>query len=190
MKIRFFSLFIILLVTASLLLTSCSSKPLSKNEPPDSEKAGTSSQADKAAYSKSSHVKAANFTLEDLDGNTISLNDLKGKNIFLNFWATWCPPCRGEMPDIQSIHEEYSEKGLVILAVNLGEGKDAIKDFVKKNNYDFKVLLDTEQTVGDMYNISAIPSSYFLDKDGNIIGKKIGAMSKEEIKSYLKLLGL
>lgn len=133
-------------------------------------------------------IKAPNISLKDLDGNQISLSDLKGKNVYLNFWATWCPPCRGEMPDIEKLYQETKNTDLVILAVNLGEDKDTVKSFISSNKYNFKVLLDSDKAAAALYNISAIPSSFFIDKNGDIVATKIGAMSIEEMKAYVAAL--
>lgn len=133
-------------------------------------------------------VKAPNIQLEDLFGVEVSLNDLKGKNVYINFWATWCGPCKGEMPDIEKLYQETKDTDLVILAVNLGEGKDTVKSFANSNKYNFKILLDTDEAAAALYNVSAVPSSFFIDKSGNIISKKIGVMSIEEMRSYISAL--
>ncbi|MCR4437185.1 MAG: TlpA disulfide reductase family protein [Clostridiales bacterium] len=132
--------------------------------------------------------KAIDFTLTDLDGKKVSLKDFRGKNVYLNFWATWCPPCRGEMPEIEKVYQQYKDKDFVVLAVDLGEDKNTVQNFIKQNNYNFKVLLDSDQSVATKYNITAIPVSYFIDKDGNVVTKRVGALSEEEMQSYVKQL--
>ncbi|MBU3137628.1 TlpA family protein disulfide reductase [Clostridium gasigenes] len=132
--------------------------------------------------------KAIDFKLKDLNGKDVSLNDFKGKNVLLNFWATWCPPCKAEMPDIEKLYQENKNSDLVILAVNLGEDKQTVKSFIEKNKYNFDILLDSDQDVAIKYNIVSIPTSFFIDKEGNIVSKKIGAMTLEEMKSYINLL--
>ncbi|MBU3134032.1 TlpA family protein disulfide reductase [Clostridium gasigenes] len=131
---------------------------------------------------------AIDFKLKDLNGKDVSLNDFKGKNVLLNFWATWCPPCKAEMPDIEKLYQENKNSDLVILAVNLGEDKQTVKSFIEKNKYNFDILLDSDQDVAIKYNIVSIPTSFFIDKEGNIVSKKIGAMTLEEMKSYINLL--
>lgn len=134
---------------------------------------------------------AIDFTLEDLDGNKVSLSDYKGKkNVFVNFWATWCPPCRQEMPEIEKIYQEYKNKDLVILAVDIGEDKNTVSKFINENKYNFKVLLDSDGSVAKAYNTTSIPVSYFIDKNGNIKAKRIGAMTEEQMKSYVKQLDI
>jgi thiol-disulfide isomerase/thioredoxin len=133
-------------------------------------------------------ITALDFKLIDLNGKEVSLSDFKGKKVFLNFWASWCPPCISEMPDIEKLYTETKDSDLVILAVNLGEDKDTVKDFSDTNKYNFKILLDTDQSVGKQYNISAIPTSYFIDKEGNIVSTVKGAISLEKMKSYISKL--
>jgi peroxiredoxin len=134
-------------------------------------------------------IKAPDFTLTDTQGNKVTLSELKGKKVFLNFWATWCPPCREEMPDIEKLYQETKDSDLVILAVNLGESKDIVTSFTDKNNYTFQVLLDSSQTVAVDYQIRSIPTSYFIDEEGYIQAGKIGAMTLEEMKNYVELIG-
>lgn len=84
----------------------------------------------------------------------------------LNFWATWCPPCREEMPLIQQVYEELSDKELVVLAINLGESSSKVKEFVQSYGLSFPVLLDTKQDIAQKYNIRGIPTTIFIDKNG------------------------
>ena len=132
--------------------------------------------------------KSTDFKLKDLNGKEVSLSDLRGKKVFLNFWASWCPPCKAEMPDIERLYEETKDSDLVILAVNLGEDKDTVKSFIDKNNYKFRILLDSDQTVAEQYSITSIPTSFFIDKNGTIVTKKIGAMTYEEMKDYVNTI--
>jgi Peroxiredoxin len=132
--------------------------------------------------------KAQDFTLVDLEGNKVSLSDFKGKKVFLNFWATWCPPCKAEMPEIEKVYQETKDSDVVILGVEIGEPLDTVKTFIVKNNYNFKVLLDQDQSVATTYGISAIPTSYFIDEEGNIISKRVGEMNYEDMKEYITKL--
>lgn len=132
---------------------------------------------------KEEAVMAPNFTLEDLKGNKVSLEDFKGKKIILNFWATWCPPCRGEMPDIEKYYQKSKDSDVVILAVNIGEEKDKVDSFIKKNNYNFKILLDLSTEVASIYSVNAIPTTYFINEKGEIINMKKGAMTIEDMSS-------
>lgn len=143
-------------------------------------------------------VKAQDFKLKDLSGNEVSLSSFKGKNVLLNFWATWCPPCKSEMPDMEKLYQETKDSDLVILAVNIGEDRDTVKGFIDKNKYNYRILLDSDTSVSEKYTITSIPTTYLIDKDGNIVpfvnkqgktvNKNLGAMTLEEMKSYLKYL--
>jgi len=129
---------------------------------------------------------APDFELQNLDGQSISLSDLKGKPVLVNFWATWCTPCVSEMPYIQEIHEDWSDRGLMVLAINMGESSSKVEQFLQKHNLSLPVLLDTKQVVARRYGIRAIPTTFFIDKDGIVRNKVIGAFpSKEAIESRL-----
>lgn len=139
------------------------------------------------------------FTLEDLNGNKVTLSELKGKKILLNFWATWCPPCRREMPDMEKVYQENkANSDFVILAVNLGEKKETVQAFVKANNYNFLVLSDADKAVAKEYNIMSIPTSIFINSDGSVLEvkdyngnpatRRVGSMSYEEMSGYVKAL--
>jgi len=133
-------------------------------------------------------TEAIDFTLKDLDGKELKLSDLKGKKVFLNFWATWCPPCKAEMPEIEKLYQETKDTDLVIVAVEIGEPLDTVKSFIDSNKYSFKVLLDSDQSVASNYNITSIPTSFFIDEEGNIVSKRVGAMNIDEMKEYIKTL--
>lgn len=133
-------------------------------------------------------TEAIDFTLKDLEGNELSLSDLKGKKVFLNFWATWCPPCIAEMPEIEELYQETKDSDLVIVSVEIGEPLDEVKSFINNKKYNFKVLLDTDQSVATKYNVVSIPTSYFIDEEGNIVSKKVGGMDIDEMKEYIKAL--
>ena len=124
---------------------------------------------------------APDFQLPDLDGQLVALDDLRGSPVLLNFWATWCGPCRLEMPFIQDIYEDegFSDKGLVILAINIGEDSSTVKKFMVGNGLTFPVLLDADQKIAPEYNIRAIPTTFFIDKNGIIRDVKVGAFSSK-----------
>jgi peroxiredoxin len=120
-------------------------------------------------------VKAKDFTLEDLEVSAVNLKDFQGKVVFLNFWATWCPPCRVEMPAMEKLWQKFKQEDFVILAVDLRERKEKINSFVKTNGYTFPVLLDSMGAVANTYGIRAIPTTYLLDSEGRIVGRALGA---------------
>ena len=131
---------------------------------------------------------APDFQLATLDGQKITLSTLRGKPVLLNFWASWCGPCRLEMPFIQKIYEDkaLTEKGLVILAVDIGENPGTVKDFVTGNGFTFTVLLDRSQDTAHRYNIRGIPATFFINESGIIQDIKVGAFAnKADILNHL-----
>ena len=131
-------------------------------------------------------MPAPNFQLKNLNGQSVSLSDLQGKPIVINFWATWCSPCTYEMPYLQQIYDEESAKGLLVLAINIGESSAKVRQFIESNDFSFPVLLDTKRDVAQDYNIQYIPSTFFIDKYGIIQEKIIGAFpSKIAIEENL-----
>jgi peroxiredoxin len=132
-----------------------------------------------------SRQKAADFTLTDLDGNRVSLKDLQGKDVYINFWATWCPWCKKELPDIEKIYQGYKDKNLVVLTVDIGEDKTTVSNFMKENNFNFNVLLDSSKSVAQQYGISSIPVSIFIDKNGKVSQKRVGAMTEDQMKTII-----
>lgn len=137
---------------------------------------------------------APDFTLKDQYGEEHSLSEYRGKIVFLNFWATWCPPCRAEMPDIQQLYEENQadeDSDLVILAVafpGYGDEKDegGIRDFLDENGYTYPTLMDEGATLAAQYYISAFPTTFMIDKEGNIFGYVPGSMSKDIMESIIQ----
>ncbi len=133
--------------------------------------------------------KAPDFKLQTLDGKEVLLSDYRGKKVILNFWATWCPPCKAEMPHMQSFYEEQAEESNVeILAVNLmsqDNGKKAVADFVKQYGLTFPIPLDESGTAGERYDIVTIPTSYIVNTDGTIHQKIIGPMDEQMMKDLV-----
>jgi DsbE subfamily thiol:disulfide oxidoreductase len=115
------------------------------------------------------------FTLEDLSGKSTSLRGLKGKVIFLNFWATWCVPCREEMPAMERLHREFKREGLEVVAVNYREDKDDVRKFLQELGLTFTVLLDKDGKVSEDYGVWSLPLSYFVNRRGEFVGKAIGS---------------
>jgi thiol-disulfide isomerase/thioredoxin len=132
---------------------------------------------------------ASDFTLQDIEGQVVTLGSLRGNPVMLNFWATWCGPCRNEMPFIQEIYDKWQGEGLVILAINIKETSSKVQLFMHSNNLSFPVLFDTDGNVSAMYQIHGIPTTLFIDKDGIIKGKNIGSFNNAaEIEDYLNII--
>ncbi len=120
---------------------------------------------------------APEFQLSNLDGEPVSLSDFRGQPVLVNFWASWCGPCRYEMPFLQRIHEEQAVNGLVVLGVNLEESPDEVREFTAEFGLSFTTLLDSRQEVGLMYNVRAIPTTLLIDENGVIQDRKVGAFA-------------
>lgn len=119
-------------------------------------------------------ILAPDFTLEDLSGKRISLRSLRGKVIFLNFWATWCIPCRQEMPSMEKLHRELVGQGLEVVAVNFRESKTEVSKFFDELGLTFTALLDQDGKVFEEYGAWSLPLSYFINRRGEFVGKAIG----------------
>lgn len=132
--------------------------------------------------------KAADFTLTTLDGEKVSLSDYEGKPVFLNFWATWCPPCKEEMPDIQSFADAHGEE-VTVLSVNFTKfepDKEAIPTFVEENELRFPILMDREGNVGEnLYKVISMPTSFMVDGEGVIREKRVGPLTLDEMEKWL-----
>lgn len=163
--------------------------PASETQP-DSDQTDASQPEDQSAPQT---VPAPDFTLEDQYGNIHTLADYKGKTIFFNFWATWCPPCKAEMPEIQEIYEEYGENNsdVIILGVASPEtGREGtaedIAAFLAENNYTYPVIMDTGGALAYYYGISAYPTTFMIDADGNIYGYVTGQITKEIMQNIIE----
>jgi thiol-disulfide isomerase/thioredoxin len=117
------------------------------------------------------------FTLPLLSGANQKLSDLKGKVVFLNFWATWCPPCRQEMPAMETLYRRFKSQGFEILAVDCQEESRDVSAFMRRNGLSFPAALDTSGAVSSYYGIEAIPTTYILDRSGKIILKVVGSLN-------------
>jgi cytochrome c biogenesis protein CcmG/thiol:disulfide interchange protein DsbE len=127
---------------------------------------------------------APDFTLEMLDGSETTLSDLQGQGVLINFWATWCPQCRDEMPAIQEVYEQYRDQGFIVLAVNVREGDAQVKGFIEQTELTFPILMDPDGTVGDRYGVRSIPTTFFVDHSGVIRDIVVGGpMSRALIES-------
>lgn len=155
------------------------------------ENAAASTEAEETAAEV---LPALDFELKDQYGNTHTLADYKGKTIFLNFWATWCPPCRAEMPDIQKLYENAATEGddaLVVLGVagpGMGQEKDeaGIKAFLDENGYTYPVLMDTKGELFTGYGIYSYPTTFMIDKEGNVFGYVSGMLSEDMMNSIVR----
>ena len=153
---------------------------------------GSSEESNKAESNK---TPAIDFELKDQYGKTHKLSDYKGKVVFLNFWATWCPPCKMEMPDIQKIYEKYEKQGeksevvvLSVVAPNTQDEKDidGIEAFLEENGYTYPVLMDDGGYTFGAYRISSLPTTFMIDKEGNVFGYVQGGLTQEAMESIIE----
>lgn len=125
-------------------------------------------------------VEAPDFTIPLLNGPETSLSDYRGKVVIINLWATWCPPCRAEMPSMQELYDTLNGQGLEILAVAAPnpprETLEKITDFIDENGFSFPVLIDNEFEVNSIYGTGSIPTSYVIDTEGDLVGRLTGAI--------------
>ena len=134
---------------------------------------------------------APDFPVLDADGNTVRLSDMFGKPVVINFWATWCPPCKRERPDFDRLCREYGDR-VVFMMVNRTDGRrdtvDGTKKFVSEKGYTFPVYFDTGLSGAKAYSVSSIPQTTFIDANGNVFATRIGAMNETVLRSYINAI--
>jgi cytochrome c biogenesis protein CcmG/thiol:disulfide interchange protein DsbE len=131
---------------------------------------------------------APDFLLKDLGGKEISLDDYKGKVIFLNFWATWCPPCRQEIPGFIKAYEKHKDDGLVILGVAVSDREESVKSYVEKSNMTYPIAMGDSKIIKDYRPGNAIPATIIIDRDGNIFHKHVGFMEQSAVEEIFQEL--
>lgn len=133
---------------------------------------------------------APDFTLRDLSNHPVTLSSYRGhKVVLMDFWATWCGPCRMAMPGLQDLADKYGKQGLEILSINQGESADHVRDFIQREKYTFHVVLDRDQAVGNQYGVQAIPTLVLVDKKGVVRWIRVGySPDDESLKKLVKKL--
>ncbi len=129
------------------------------------------------------------FTLKELAGQDLASSAFKGKPLLVSFWATWCAPCREQMPRIEEAHRAFADKGLVVLAINQGETAETAKKYIEEHKYTFRVLLDSTKTVTDKFSVSGIPALFIIDRDGTVRAQYTGFNSALDLRDELKKIG-
>jgi thiol-disulfide isomerase/thioredoxin len=200
----------IVLLCASMLLAvllgSCTARPGAqatgsqpRTEPTPAVSSGGSAINDmllKAGFAvPNSDVEATDFSLPALDGIKQSLASYRGRFVFLSFWATWCGPCKQEIPSLQALYEKLKQKGFVVVAVDLAEEPSTVRAFVKAHAMTFPVVLDSDGAIGGAYGAQSIPTNFLVDRKGKVLARIVGFDgiewdSPERIALFEKLLAL
>ena len=140
---------------------------------------------------ESTGYPGVDFTVYDREGNTVSLSQMVGKPVVVNFWATWCGPCKSELPAFQQAYETYGDD-VVFMMVDMVQGRTETKagaiEYVDGQGYTFPLYFDEDQTAVAAYEVGAVPASYFIDAEGNLVDEHVGAMSFEQLESYIELI--
>jgi peroxiredoxin len=131
----------------------------------------------------------ANFTLNDLNGKSWTLKDLRGSVVLVNFWATWCPPCRKEMPDLDALHRRFHKQGLVILSMS-SEEEAKVRSFLADKHYEYSILLDPGEKVNQAFAIEGIPKSFLYDREGKLVAQAIDMRTMNQFLGMLREAGL
>ncbi len=134
---------------------------------------------------------APDFTLSTLEGDSVTLSQLKGSIVVINFWATWCPSCREEMPRLEAVYKEFKGRGLVVLGVDIKEDKGTVARFIQEVGLTFPIPMDSDGAISDRYQVHGLPTSFFVDREGSIRFLSVGAMSETTIRSRVeKMMGV
>ncbi|MDD4797314.1 MAG: TlpA disulfide reductase family protein [Eubacteriales bacterium] len=183
-------------VAAFFVLSYVLYQQLTKAYKPQGERLATpaaqsAAPADDQTDDADNSVPAPDFTVLDTQGNSVKLSDYFGRPIVLNFWASWCPPCKGEMPDFQTVFEEMGTD-VQFLMVNMTDGSretvDTAKAFLDTSGYTFPVLFDTQQDAAYQYGVSSIPTTLFIDTDGNVVAGAEGAVDEATLRKGIGMI--
>ena len=131
---------------------------------------------------------APNFTLVDMYGVKHNLEEYKGQGVFLNFWGTWCKPCEREFPIIDRYYNDYKEKGIQVLAINIAESDFVVQNYIDRKGLTFPVLIDKNKSVMEAYNINPLPTTILINSEGKIEKIITGEMKEQDIKNYMELI--
>lgn len=144
-----------------------------------------------ASGAKASAEAAPDFTLTDISGKQVSLKDYRGKVVLVDFWATWCPPCRVSIPAMEELHKEYGPKGLQVLSISMDEETGLVAPFAREHGMTYPILLGAASDVSERYRVRGIPALYLVDQDGKLVRQWLGfddSVPKQWRESLDKLL--
>ncbi len=128
---------------------------------------------------------APDFSLVDMEGNKHKLSDYRGQGVFLNFWATWCKPCEREMPYIDNQYQEFKDKGVAVLTVDVGESELVVNNFIDKYDLSFPVMIDKDGQVQTAYKIDPLPFTFLIDKDGKVVRAYKGELTERAVRDFM-----
>lgn len=171
--------FLILVLFSTMLIYGCEKNNNQENAAPITEDMGLNTNS----------APAPDFTLKDINGKDVKLSDYKGKIVIIDFWATWCPPCRKGIPDLIALQKKYKDD-LAVIGISLDQ-QNTIKDvvpFYKSYGINYPVVYGTGQVVQQFGGVEAIPTSFIIDKEGNIVNKYVGLIPMEEYERNIKVL--
>lgn len=176
-----------------VLLAACEaeqSKSSQQMQNSESERVEPLDPASAPLYAAQNEAQATDFEVTLLNGETFRLSDQKGKVVLMNIWATWCPPCREETPELVDLYEKYKDEGYVTLGVSIDEqGESVVRPFMKKYEVTYPMYIDTDGTVVDKYSPEmGIPTTYIIGREGNLRYFAVGAVTKKELEPRIKKL--
>ena len=182
------ALFFVLLIGGATVLY----RQLGKNIAAEQLATQSTNQSDESAAGETEQkVKAPDFTVYDLDGNEVHLSDFIGKSVVLNFWASWCSPCKMEMPDFNEKYLEIGEE-VQFLIINMTDGSretvETASAFIAEQGYSFPVFYDTDQDAAATYGVYSLPTTYFIDEEGNAIAQATGAIDEETLQQGIDMI--
>ena len=129
---------------------------------------------------------APDFMLTDMQGNKHRLSDYKGQGVFLNFWGTWCKPCETEMPYINNQYQQFKDKGVQVLAVDISESNLAVNQFASRYKLDFPIMIDTDKQVMSAYGIDPLPATFLIDKNGEVVKYYTGQLTEDTVREFME----
>ncbi|CAH2715693.1 Thiol-disulfide oxidoreductase ResA [Neobacillus rhizosphaerae] len=129
---------------------------------------------------------APDFALVDIEGNKHRLSDYRGQGVFLNFWGTWCPPCKKEMPYINNQYHQFKDRGVQLMSVDIQESPLAVQQFADRLKLDFPIMIDPEKEVMNTYGVDLLPATFLIDKDGKVVKYHTGELTENMIKEFME----
>lgn len=175
-----------ILVLAALVTFSCGGK---EPQPKGSEGGDPAAGASAGSPAGQDRRPAPDFTLKDLDGRDVRLADFRGKVVMVNFWATWCPPCRMEIPDFVALQRELGSQGFQIIGISLDdEGAAKVRPFAEQNGINYTMLVNGNQAANSYGQIEGIPTTFLLDRQGRVVERQVGVASRQHWQQMIALL--